>query len=95
MNFLEELNFSEDEIKQAENNVTDLLIKELISAKDLVIHNLKFLQEYGIDNYKQIYINYSRLFLMDPSKFQKIFTKYEKKSLLEKLNFNIDVVEFL
>ena len=74
MGFLKDLNFSQDEIEMAESNVTDLIINEMLSSKDIVIHNIKFLQEYGIVNFKDVFINFASMFLMDPSKFSNIFT---------------------
>ena len=95
MGFLKELDFSKDEILTAENNTTDLIINELVESKELVMHNIKFLKDYGVDNFKEVFIKYCGMFLMDHSKFTKIFTRYEKDDLIEKIKNNIAIVEFL
>ena len=95
MGFLKDLDFNKDEIVRAENNVTDLIINEIIDSKDIVIHNINFLKDYGVTNFKEVFINFCSMFLMDPSKFANIFTKYEKDDLIEKIQNNVAIVEFL
>ena len=48
-----------------------------------------------IKNYKEIFIKYSDLFLMDNSNFIEIFDKYDQDDLVEKLNNNIDIFAYL
>ena len=95
MGFLKDLDFTKDEILRAENNVTDLVINEILESKDLVVHNLNFLKDYGVANFKDVYIKFPEMFLMDPSKFSNIFTKYVKDDLIDKIKNNVDIVEFL
>ncbi len=95
MGFLKDLDFNKDEIVRAENNVTDLIINEIIDSKDIVIHNINFLKDYGVTNFKEVFINFCSMFLMDPSKFANIFTKYEKDDLIDKIQNNVAIVEFL
>lgn len=95
MGFLKDLDFNKDEIVRAENNVTDLIINEIIDSKDIVIHNINFLKDYGVTNFKEVFINFCSMFLMDPSKFANIFTKYEKDDLIDKIQNNVEIVEFL
>ncbi len=95
MGFLKDLDFDQDEIELAESNVTDLIINEILSSKDIVIHNINFLKDYGVSNFKEVFINFASMFLMDPSKFSNIFTKYVKEDLIEKIKNNVAIVEFL
>ena len=95
MGFLKEIDFSKDEIVRAENNTTDLIINEILDSKEIVMHNLNFLKNYGVTNYKEIFIEFCSMFLMDPSKFANVFTKYEKEDLIEKIKNNVAIVEFL
>ena len=95
MGFLKELDFSKDEIVKAENNTTDLIINEILDSKEIVMHNLNFLKNYGVVNYKDVFIKFCSMFLMDPSKFANVFTKYEKEDLIEKIKNNVAIVEFL
>lgn len=95
MGFLKDLDFTKDEILQVENNITDLVMNELISSRELVLHNIKFLKNLGVENYKDVFINFSGMFLMDPSKFAGVFNKYNKEDLISKIKDNVAIVEFL
>lgn len=95
MGFLKELDFTKEEILQVENNITDLIMNELISSRELVLHNIKFLKELGVENFKEVFINFSGMFLMDPSKFASVFNKYNKEDLISKIKNNVAIVEFL
>lgn len=95
MGFLKELNFSNEEILQAENNVPDLVINEINASKDLVIYNINFLKDLGVENFKEVFIKFCSMFLMDASKFANIFNKYDKEDLITKIKNNVAIVEFL
>ena len=93
MSFFEKFGFLEDEQKEYED-ITPEEIKKMISKHNkLVETNLQFLKE--INTYKEIFINYPDMFLMDASNFEKYFNRYEKEALQEKLNTNFKVVKFL
>jgi len=95
MGFLKELNFSNEEILQAENNVPDLVINEINASKDLVIYNINFLKDLGVEHFKEVFIKFCSMFLMDASKFANIFNKYDKEDLITKIKNNVAIVEFL
>lgn len=91
----EVLGFSEDEIKEY-NELTPEEIKKFIEDNSsLVSNNIRFLKDLGIITYKEIFINYPDMFLMDVSNFEEIFTKYEKEELVNKLNTNYKIVKML
>ena len=95
MNFFEKFGFLEDEQKEYED-ITPEEIKKMISKHNkLVETNLQFLKGLEINTYKEIFINYPDMFLMDASNFEKYFNRYEKEALQEKLNTNYKVVKFL
>ncbi len=95
MNFFEKFGFLEDEQKEYED-ITPEEIKKMISKHNkLVETNLQFLKNLEINTYKEIFINYPDMFLMDASNFEKYFNRYEKEALQEKLNTNYKVVKFL
>lgn len=95
MNFFEKYGFLEDEQKEYED-ITPEEIKKMISKHNkLVETNLQFLKDLEINTYKEIFINYPDMFLMDASNFEKYFNRYEKEALQEKLNTNYKVVKFL
>ena len=95
MNFFEKFGFLEDEQKEYED-ITPEEIKKMISKHNkLVETNLQFLKDLEINTYKEIFINYPDMFLMDASNFEKYFNRYEKEALQEKINTNYKVVKFL
>lgn len=95
MKFLEKLEFSKDDIAEIMDNTPEKLLDVIKVQKKLVTENISFLKELGVTNYQAIFIKYYDMFLMDNSNFKDIFAKYEKEDLIEKLNKNINIVEFL
>lgn len=95
MKFLEKLNFSKDEIAEIVDGTPDNLLEVIKTQKKLVTENISYLKELGITNYQAIFIKYYDMFLMDNSNFKEIFEKYETEDLIQKLNKNINIVEFL
>ena len=95
MDFLKEYGFLDEDINEFVDNtpkkITDLLNKNL----ELVKTNLKYIKNLGINTYKEIFINYPDMFLMDASNFEEMFAKYNTEELIEKLNTNFKMVEYL
>ena len=81
------------------NNVDNfkLGIKRLEDSK-FNYANLNFFEIQELldkDNYKEIFNNYYGMFLMDNSAFTEIFNKYDQADLVDKLQKNIAIVEYL
>ncbi len=95
MKFLEKFGFGKNDIEALKENSTSALLKELEAHKKLVIKNLEYLNNIGVTNLCEIFINYHDMFLMDNSNFVEIFNKYEPKSLIEKLAKDVRVMEYL
>ena len=95
MKFLEKYGFQKKDIALLKENSTSSLIKELEANKKLVSKNLQFLNDIGVTNLKEIFINYHDMFLMDNSNFEAIFNQYEPKSLIEKLAKDVRIMEYL
>lgn len=95
MKFLEKYDFTKEDIDEFINNTPKKLMDAIKESKKLVEANLGFLKGLEINTYKEIFIDYPDMFFMDPSVFKGIFDKYEKDSLVEKLNNNYKIVEYL
>ncbi len=95
MKFLESYNFSQEDIQEFENNTPKKIKKNLADNIALVEENLKYLFNLGVNTYKEIFINYPDMFLLDNSNFVEIFSKYETDDLIERLNTNFKLVEYL
>lgn len=95
MKFLEECGFLEEDIKEYEGNTPELVKKTINEHEALVKTNIDFLKNLGIKTYKEIFINYPDMFLMDASNFEKSFTQYNQEEMIEKLNANFKMVKWL
>lgn len=95
MKFLESLDFSKEIIADFLENSPKKLIDAIKDNKKLVSANISYLKELGITNYQDIFLEYYDMFLIDHSNFVEIFSKYEPEDLIEKLQKNIRIVEYL
>jgi len=95
MNFLEYFGFEKEDISEFENNTPKKIMDVLEEHVELVKVNLGFIKDLGITTYKEIFINYPDMFLMDASNFSEMFTQYEREELIEKLNANFKMVKYL
>ena len=95
MNYLEKLGISNEMIDELKDNTPEKLLDLLEHNKKLVSANINFLKELGIEKYPEILIRFPDMFLMDNSNFKGVFDKYEVTDLIEKINKNVGIVEFL
>ena len=95
MKFLEKYDFNKEDIADFLNNSPKKLIDAIKDNKKLVSENIGYLKELGVTNYQAIFLEYYEMFLMDHSNFVEVFSKYEPADLIEKLNKNIKIVEYL
>lgn len=95
LDFLENQGFSNIDIKDALNNMSDVMVKALGENKELVSFNLKYLIKLGVNNYREIFKQYYELFLLDRSNFEEIFNKYDQEDLVDKLEKNVAIIEYL
>lgn len=95
LRFLEMVNFESEEIERISNKIANRMIKVLEENKRLVLKNIEYLKGLGTKNYKDIFQEYYELFLLDYSNFTGIFNKYDLEDLVEKLEKNIAIIEYL
>ena len=95
MKFLLKYNFTEEEIRTFSDDIPPLLLEHIFNSYQLVSKNMDTLKEMGIQNYKPIFLKYYDMFLMDNSNFIAIFNRYERADLVEKIEKNFEVIEFL
>lgn len=95
MKFLENYNFNKDDIEYLVSNAPKKLVDALKEHKKLVGTNIEFLKELGVSNYKEIFLKFYDMFLMDNSNFVEVFNKYDRDDLIAKLAKNISIVEYL
>ena len=95
MKLLLDNGFDEAEINEFLGNTPEVFIKEIATNDKLVNANLKYIKKLGIKTYKEIFINYPDMFLMDNSSFIAMFSKYNTEELVAKLNKNFKTIEYL
>lgn len=95
MKYLDKLGFTKQEITEVENNTPEMMIAKLKEQQKLVTANILFLKELGVTNYKRVFINYYDMFLMDNSNFISIFNQYDRDDLIDKIQKDISVIEYL
>ena len=95
MKFLEKYNFTEADINELIDNTPKKIMNAMKKSQKLVETNLEYLKNIGISTYVPIFINYPDLFFLDHSTFKAMLDKYDKDSLIEKLNANFRLIEFL
>lgn len=95
LEFLKEVGYTSDEIAILESRIDTELKDKLNMFPVLVIDNIKYLKDLGVKNYKEIFNKFGSLFLKNNSNFTGIFSKYEISDLIDKLEKNPDIVEYL
>ena len=95
MRFLLDYNFTESEIEEISKNIPPLLLENISSSYRLVSKNIESLKNMGIHNVKEVFKKFYDMFLMDNSNFVAIFNKYDREDLVEKIDKNPEIVEFL
>ena len=95
MKFLENYDFTKEEINSFPKNVPLKVVDLLKEQKKQVKSNLDYLKELGIVNYKEVFKNFYEMFLIEDSNFREIFEKYDRDDLIDKIAKNINIVEYL
>jgi len=95
MKFLQKFEFTKEQLEYLDNNASQVMIDSIKENKKLVSANIKYLMDLGIKNYREIFLEYYDLFLLDNSNFAGIFNKYDRDDLIDKLAKNIAIIEYL
>ena len=95
MKFLENYDFTKEEIKGVSEKVPVKVGDVWKEKKKQVKSNLDYLKELGIVNYKEVFKNFYEMFLIEDSNFREIFEKYDRDDLIDKIAKNINIVEYL
>ncbi len=95
MKFLTKFDFTKDQLEYLDKNASSVMIDAMKKAKKLVSTNLKYLMDLGVKNYREIFLEYYDLFLLDNSNFMGIFNKYDREDLVDKLDKNVAIIEYL
>lgn len=95
MKFLTKFDFTKEQLDYLDKNASAVMIDAIKKEKKLVSANIKYLMDLGVKNYREIFLEYYDLFLLDSSNFMGIFNKYDREDLIDKLDKNIAIIEYL
>ena len=95
MEFLKEVGFNSEEIENIKNNFESNLKEKCENFPVLIVENIKYLQNLKIPNYKELFIDYPHIFLKDNSVFEDMFSKYDTEDLIDKIEKNPGIIEYL
>ena len=95
MMYLKDLGFEEEVINSLLEELPSGAIEKLIEHKETIITIIKYLKDLGISNYVDAFVKFYNMFLLEPSTFDEIFSKYDKEDLIIKLEKNVAIMEYL
>lgn len=95
MRYLKDLGFEESVIELINKNFPEQAIETLTTEESTVTQNIKYLKDLGISNYVDAFVRFYNMFLLEPSAFDEIFSKYDREDLIAKLEKNIAIMEYL
>ncbi len=95
MMYLKELGFGERDINMMENSIPELAQKMLEEQENTVTKNINYLKKLGVTNYVDAFEKFYNMFLLNNDEFEEIFAKYDREDLVEKLQNNIAIMEYL
>lgn len=95
MEFLNQVEFTSEEIYYLSDNVPTIFYDAIVKQNKLVLANILYLKNQGIENYKEVFFKFYEIFLLDYSEFCAIFEKYDKEDLIKYLKNDVNVMEYL
>ncbi len=95
MSFLKEYDFTDEEINVLEANFDEDEKIKLEKFSLIIGANIDYIKNLGVENYKEAFMKYHDVFLMDPSDFKEKFDKYDTADMVEKLKNNLAIIERL
>lgn len=95
MEYLLDLGFTNDDITILNGTVEASVLEKLKIFKALVKVNYDYIKSLGIKNNKEVFMNHTHMFFINPDRFKAIFEKYDKADLVRCIEKNAAVVEKL
>ena len=95
MMYLKDLGFEEELINSLLEELPSGAVEKLTEHEETITANIKYLKDLGISNYVDAFVRFYNMFLLEPSTFDEIFSKYDKDDLIIKLEKNVAIMEYL
>jgi hypothetical protein len=93
--YLKDLGFEEEVINSLLEELPSGAIEKLTEHEETIKANINYLKDLGISNYVDAFVRFYNMFLLEPSAFDEIFSKYDREDLIAKLEKNIAIMEYL
>ena len=95
MDYILKFNLTEEDLNILKNKLSDEDKKKFELFPRIVKENYGYLNNMNISNMKEVFINHSGMFLMNPDRFKAIFVKYDQADLVRCIEKNHNVIEKL
>ena len=95
MKYLADLGLDASNIEEIEATIDSSIKECVIFFPNIVKSNFNYLKALGINNYKEIFMKHTHMFIYNPDKFKAIFEKYDRADLVRCLEKNGAVIEKL
>lgn len=93
MNYLLELEFTDEEIKKLTKTLNKETINKLNLFPLIVKENYQTLVKIKIKNVKDVFLASPKTFLINPDKFNNILDKYDEEDLIRCLENNPSIID--
>ncbi len=93
MEYLYNFGLDSTDIELIKQTASDEVYAELGLFQNIVMENIKYLRDFGINDYSRIVVKYPEIFLRDTESFKNVFSKFDREDLIEKVNKNIAVLK--
>ncbi len=95
MMYLKDLGFEEEVVNSLLEELPSGAIEKITEHEETITANINYLKDLGISNYVDAFVRFYNMFLLEPSTFDEIFSKYDKDDLIVKLEKNVAIMEYL
>ena len=95
MMYLKELGFEEDVINSLLEDLPSGAVEKITEHQETITTNINYLNELGISNNVDAFLRFYNMFLLEPTTFDEIFSKYDREDLIAKLEKNVAIMEYL
>ncbi len=95
LSFLEDLGFDEAHMTEMMEIFPNTVKDTILENKETITENVNYLKDLGISNYQDAFVRFYNMFLIEPSSFDDIFSKYDREDLIIKLEKNVAIMEHL
>lgn len=95
MDYILKFNLTQEDLNILLSKIGDEDKKKFEMFSRIVKENFEYLNKMNISNMKDVFMNHSNMFLMNPDRFKSIFIKYDQADLVRCIEKNHNVIEKL